>query len=160
FLDGEFPRPIAEAIVTSYRELSRRAGLGEAAVAVRSSATAEDLPDASFAGQQETFLNVRGERALLDACRRCYVSLFTDRAISYREAQGFDHIQVALSTGVQRMVRSALAGSGSMFTIDIDNVFPGAVVINFAWRLVQNVLQGIVIRVKYLVFKSPIADGR
>ncbi len=85
-------------------------GQGEVDVAVRSSATAEDLPEASFAGQQETFLNVRGDAALLDACRRCYASLFTDRAISYREAKGFDHMKVALSIGVQRMVRSDLGG--------------------------------------------------
>src|SRR3546814_6302509 len=90
------------------------------ATAVRSRATAEDLPDASFAGQQETFLNVRGRRALLDACRRCYASLFTDRAISYREAKGFDHMDVALSIGVQQMVRSDLSGSGVMFSIDTE----------------------------------------
>lgn len=160
FLDGEFPRPIAEAIVTSYRELSRRAGLGEAAVAVRSSATAEDLPDASFAGQQETFLNVRGERALLDACRACYASLFTDRAISYREAKGFDHMQVALSIGVQRMVRADLAGSGVMFTIDTESGFPGVVVISAAWGLGENVVQGAVNPDKYLVFKPPLAEPR
>src|SRR5690606_12605654 len=144
-----------EAIIASYRELSRRAGLGEAAVAVRSSATAEDLPDASFAGQQETFLNVRGERALLDACRACYASLFTDRAISYREAKGFDHMQVALSIGVQRMVRADLAGSGVMFTIDTESGFPGVVVISAAWGLGENVVQGAVNPDKYLVFKPP-----
>ena len=91
---------------------------------MRSSATAEDLPDASFAGQQETFLNVRGEAALLDACRRCYASLFTDRAISYRETKGFDHLQVALSIGVQRMVRADLGGSGVMFSIDTETRLP------------------------------------
>ena len=93
-------------------------------VAVRSSATAEDLPDASFAGQQETFLNIAGERELLDACRRCYASLFTDRAISYREVKGFDHLDVALSIGVQRMVRSDLGASGVMFSIDTETGFP------------------------------------
>ncbi|HEX6260229.1 MAG TPA: PEP/pyruvate-binding domain-containing protein, partial [Woeseiaceae bacterium] len=97
FLATEFPPDLAESIRAAYRELCRRTGQPDLSVAVRSSATAEDLPEASFAGQQETFLNVRGERALLDACRRCYASLFTDRAISYREAKGFDHLEVALS---------------------------------------------------------------
>ena len=108
FLRGEWPRATAEAITEAYRELSRRAGREDVSVAVRSSATAEDLPDASFAGQQETFLNVSGEKALLDACRRCFASLFTDRAISYRQAKGFDHMKVALSIGVQQMVRSEI----------------------------------------------------
>ena len=119
-LAGEWPADTAEAIVQAYRELSKRAGKADADVAVRSSATAEDLPDASFAGQQETFLNIRGEAALLDACRRCFASLFTDRAISYRQAKGFDHMKVALSIGVQRMVRSDLGGSGVMFSIDTE----------------------------------------
>lgn len=160
FLDGEFPPPIAEAIGSGYRELSQRCGRAEVAVAVRSSATAEDLPDASFAGQQETFLNVRGERDLLDACRRCYASLFTDRAISYRETKGFDHMQVALSIGIQQMVRADLAGSGVMFTIDTESGFPGVVVISAAWGLGENVVQGAVNPDKYLVFKPPLADPR
>ena len=133
FLDGEFPKPIGDAIAAAYRELSRRSGMDEGAVAVRSSATAEDLPEASFAGQQETFLNVRGERRLLDACRRCYASLFTDRAIAYRENKGFDHLQIALSVGVQKMVRADLAGSGVMFSIDTETGFPRSVLINAAW---------------------------
>jgi pyruvate,water dikinase len=157
FLDGELPKPIAEAIGRAYRELSRRNGMDEAAVAVRSSATAEDLPEASFAGQQETFLNVRGERALLDACRLCYASLFTDRAIAYRENNGFDHLQVALSVGVQKMVRADLAGSGVMFSIDTETGFPGVAVINAAWGLGENVVQGAVNPDKYLVFK-PLLD--
>ena len=115
FLRGEWPKETADAIRVAYHELGRRAGKDDPDVAVRSSATAEDLPNASFAGQQETYLNVRGERLLLDACRRCYASLFTDRAISYRQAKGFDHLDVALSIGVQRMVRSDLAGAGVMF---------------------------------------------
>src|SRR5215208_5431575 len=101
-----FPEAIAEAIGQAYRELSQRYQMAEADIAVRSSATAEDLPDASFAGQQETFLNVTGEEALLEACRYCYASLFTDRAISYRQEKGFDHLDVALSVGVQKMVRA------------------------------------------------------
>jgi pyruvate, water dikinase len=152
FLEGEFPAAIAQAIREAYRQLSAR-GTGEASVAVRSSATAEDLPDASFAGQQETFLNVRGERELLDACRRCYASLFTDRAISYRIAKGFDHMRIALSVGVQRMVRSDLAGAGVMFSIDTETGFPRAAVINAAWGLGETVVQGAVDPDKYLVFK-------
>ena len=160
FLDGEFPEPIAAAIKEAYRELSRRGDQPEASVAVRSSATAEDLPQASFAGQQETFLNVRGERALLDACRRCYASLFTDRAISYRETQGFDHLEVALSIGVQRMVRSDLAGSGVMFSIDTETGFPGVAVISAAWGLGETVVQGAVDPDKYLVFKPLLGEER
>jgi pyruvate,water dikinase len=154
FLDGKFPEEIAEEIRTFYRELSKRSGESNLAVAVRSSATAEDLPDASFAGQQETFLNVTGERDLLDACRRCYASLFTDRAISYREAKNFDHLEVALSIGVQRMIRSDLDGSGVMFSIDTDSGFPGAAVISAAWGLGETVVQGTVDPDKYLVFKA------
>lgn len=112
FLAGTFPDELAGAIRSAYGELARRGGRTDIDVAVRSSATAEDLPDASFAGQQETFLNIRGGDALLAACRRCYASLFTDRAISYRKAKGFDHLKVALSIGVQRMVRSDVGASG------------------------------------------------
>src|SRR4030042_5917542 len=104
------PKDIENAIRSTYEELCRKLGIQDVFVAVRSSATAEDLADASFAGQQEPFLNVRGEAAVLDACRRCFASLFTHRAISYREAKGFEHLKVALSIGVQQMVRSDLAG--------------------------------------------------
>jgi pyruvate, water dikinase len=152
-LDAAFPETLAEAIRMAYRELGERSGKSDPAVAVRSSATAEDLPDASFAGQQETFLNVRGERALLDTCRRCYASLFTDRAIAYREAKGFEHMDVALSVGVQLMVRSDLAGSGVMFSIDTESGFPRAAVINAAWGLGETVVQGSVDPDKYVVFK-------
>jgi pyruvate,water dikinase len=154
FLDGEFPAGIAAAIASAYATLSQEAGRKDLAVAVRSSATAEDLPDASFAGQQETFLNVAGERDLLDACRRCYASLFTDRAISYRETKGFDHMEVALSVGVQRMVRADRAGSGVMFTIDTETGFPGVCVISAAWGLGETVVQGTVNPDKYMVFKA------
>ena len=157
FLEGSFPAPIAQEIASAYRELSRRLGVDRPAVAVRSSATAEDLPDASFAGQQETFLNVRGERELLEACRRCYASLFTDRAISYREAKGFDHLNVALSIGVQQMVRSDLSGSGVMFSVDTETGFPNAIVISAAWGLGETVVQGTVNPDKYLVFKPLLA---
>ncbi|WP_111400642.1 phosphoenolpyruvate synthase [Humitalea rosea] len=158
FLDGEFPAATAAAIREAYRELGRRRGLSDPAVAVRSSATAEDLPNASFAGQQETFLNVQGEATLLQACRACYASLFTDRAISYREMQGFDHLKVALSVGVQAMVRADLGGSGIMFTIDTESGFPGVVVISAAWGLGEPIVQGQVDPDRYLVFKAPLAD--
>ncbi|TFB84306.1 phosphoenolpyruvate synthase [Cryobacterium algoricola] len=158
FLNGEFPEDTAAGIRSAYRQLSERSGQPNLAVAVRSSATAEDLPDASFAGQQETFLNVTGERDLLAACRRCYASLFTDRAISYREVKGFDHLDVALSIGVQRMIRSDLGGSGVMFSIDTDTGFPGAAVISAAWGLGETVVQGAVDPDKYLVFKSLLSD--
>jgi pyruvate,water dikinase len=122
-------------------------------VAVRSSATAEDLPGASFAGQQETYLNVQGHQALLDACKRCFASLFTDRAISYRLDKGFDHFRIALSIGIQRMVRSDLAASGIMFSIDTETGFPDAVLINASYGLGENVVQGAVNPDEYYVFK-------
>lgn len=153
FLHGDFPGEIAGAITEAYKELCRRYQVEEADVAVRSSATAEDLPEASFAGQQETFLNVSGEEELLEACRRCYASLFTDRAISYRKEKGFDHMAIALSVGVQKMVRSDKAGSGVMFTIDTETGFPDVVVINASWGLGENVVQGTVTPDEYDVFK-------
>ena len=130
-LDTALPAALEDAILDSYRQLD--SGGEGLAVAVRSSATAEDLPDASFAGQQETFLHVRGEESLLMACRRCFASLFTDRAISYRQLHGFDHLEVALSIGVQRMVRSDLACSGVMFSLDTESGFRDAVLINAAY---------------------------
>jgi len=153
FLRGTWPPDIAEAIEAAYQELCRRAGKANTDVAVRSSATAEDLPDASFAGQQESYLNIRGEKALLDACRRCYASLFTDRAISYRQAKGFDHLKVALSVGVQRMVRSDLGGAGVMFSIDTETGFDKVALVNAAWGLGENVVQGTVDPDEYQVFK-------
>ena len=144
FLRGTWPPDAAQSLRTSYGELCRRTRKSDADVAVRSSATAEDLPGASFAGQHETYLNIRGEAALLDACRRCYASLFTDRAISYRKAQGFDHLKIALSIGVERMVRSDLGGSGVMFSIDTETGFDKIVLINAAWGLGENVVQGAV----------------
>ncbi|AKJ68440.1 phosphoenolpyruvate synthase [Pandoraea thiooxydans] len=157
-LDGNWPAATAQAVAQAYAELNRRSGRPEVDVAVRSSATAEDLPDASFAGQQETFLNVRGERAVLDASRRCYASLFTDRAISYRQAKGFDHMKVALSVGVQRMVRSDRGGAGVMFTIDTETGFDKVVLINAAWGLGESVVQGTVEPDEYEVFKPLLAD--
>ena len=160
FLKGEWPAETAEAIRSSYAELCKRAGKESVDVAVRSSATAEDLPDASFAGQQETYLNIRGDAALLDACRRCYASLFTDRAISYRQVKGFDHMKVALSIGVQRMVRSDLGGSGVMFSIDTESGFDKVALINAAWGLGENVVQGAVDPDEYIVFKPLLADSK
>ena len=159
FLKGEWPKPIAEAIRAAYRELCARNERENVDVAVRSSATAEDLPQASFAGQQETFLNVSGEDDVLDACRRCYASLFTDRAIGYRAEKGFDHLEVALSVGVQKMVRSDRACSGVMFTIDTDTGYPDAVVIDGSWGLGENVVQGTVDPDQFRVFK-PLLDQR
>lgn len=157
-LSGEWPKDTANAILAEYRALSTAAGETDVPVAVRSSATAEDLPDASFAGQQETFLNVIGEAAVLDACRKCYASLFTDRAISYRQIQGFSHTQVALSVGVQQMVRADTGGSGVMFSIDTESGFPDAVLINAAWGLGENVVQGAVDPDEYEVFKPFLDD--
>ena len=150
---GEFPQAIAEAIRGAYREMSDRYETDDVAVAVRSSATAEDLPQASFAGQQETYLNVTGEDDLLEACRKCYASLFTDRAISYRQEKGFDHLEVALSVGVQKMVRADKAGSGVMFSIDTESGFPDVVLISAAWGLGENVVQGTINPDEYRVFK-------
>jgi len=151
--EGTFPEDTRKAISEAYAELCARAGTRDLPVAVRSSATAEDLPDASFAGQQETFLNIRGEAALLAACRRCYASLFTDRAISYRTVKGFDHSKVALSVGVQQMVRSDISGSGVMFSIDTESGFDRVVLINAAWGLGENVVQGAVTPDEYQVYK-------
>ncbi|MFI7644048.1 phosphoenolpyruvate synthase [Nonomuraea sp. NPDC049400] len=154
FLDAELPTALAREILDAYGELaSSSAGRDNPEVAVRSSATAEDLPEASFAGQQETFLNVVGGEALLDACRRCYASLFTDRAISYREHHGFDHSAVALSVGVQRMVRADRAGAGVMFSIDTESGFPRSVLINASWGLGETVVSGQVDPDEYVVFK-------
>ena len=128
-------------------------------VAVRSSATAEDLPEASFAGQQETYLNVQGVKAVLDACHKCFASLFTDRAISYRQHNGFDHFAVALSVGVQKMVRSDLATSGVMFSIDTETGFKNAALITAAYGLGENVVQGAVNPDEYYVFKPTLQQG-
>ncbi|WP_042365669.1 phosphoenolpyruvate synthase [Streptacidiphilus neutrinimicus] len=158
-LNAPLPEGLRGELVAAYRELGRRTGRADPQVAVRSSATAEDLPDASFAGQQESFLNVRGEQALLDACRRCYASLFTDRAIDYRERMGFDQSAVALSIGVQRMVRSDLGGAGVVFTLDTESGFPAVVVVNAAWGLGETVVSGQVDPDEYLVFKPLLEEA-
>ena len=152
------PAEIERAIVEAYDRLAAQSH-EHVDVAVRSSATAEDLPDASFAGQQETYLNVQGHPALLDTCRRCFASLFTDRAISYRTDKGFDHFSIALSIGVQRMVRSDLATSGVMFSIDTESGFRDVVLINAAYGLGENVVQGVVNPDEYYVFKPTLQQG-
>ncbi len=152
-LQAALPESLAAAILAAYQQL------GCPAVAVRSSATAEDLPDASFAGQQETFLHIEGEGPLLAACRRCYASLFTDRAISYRQLNGFDHLDVALSIGVQRMVRSDLASAGVMFSIDTETGFRDTVLLTAAYGLGENVVQGAVNPDEWLIFKPTLEQG-
>ncbi len=154
FLHSRFPEKLSEEIYDAYQELCLSHNKENLDVAVRSSATAEDLPEASFAGMLESFLNVSGQEQLMDACRRCYASLFTDRAISYRERMGFDHMKIALSIGIQQMVRSDQAGAGVMFSIDRKSGFPNLVVISAAWGLGENVVQGRVIPDEYRVFKA------
>ncbi|HEX6175331.1 MAG TPA: phosphoenolpyruvate synthase, partial [Candidatus Binatia bacterium] len=152
------PQDLQHSIIAAYRELSRGADK-PMDVAVRSSATAEDLPNASFAGQQETYLNVQGDAALLESCKRCFASLFTDRAISYRQDKGFDHFKIALSIGVQRMVRSDLASSGVMFSIDTETGYQDIVLINAAFGLGENVVQGSINPDEYFVFKPTLKQG-
>ena len=147
------PQPVAESILGAYTELSRRYGVEATDVAVRSSATAEDLPGASFAGQHESYLNVVGCEAVLEATLNCFASLFKDRAIAYRHEMGFEHEKVALSVGVQKMVRSDKGGAGVMFSIDTETGFPRSVVINAAWGLGESVVQGSVTPDEYQVFK-------
>ena len=154
---GLTPRMEAE-VKAAWRRLLSEYGEG-LTVAVRSSATAEDLPTASFAGQHETYLNVAGEAMLLDAVRRCHASLFTDRAISYRVDQGFDHFKVALSVGVQKMVRSDLASAGVMFTLDTESGFRDAVFITGAYGLGETVVQGAVDPDEFYVHKPTFRDG-
>ncbi|RMH05329.1 MAG: phosphoenolpyruvate synthase [Nitrospirae bacterium] len=157
-LAAPLPIDLEQAIIEAYDRLSGSRS-EPVDVAVRSSATAEDLPDASFAGQQETYLNVQGHLALLETCKRCFASLFTDRAISYRADKGFDHFKVALSIGVQQMVRSDLAASGVMFSIDTETGFQGAVLINAAYGLGENVVQGSVNPDEFYVFKPTLLKG-
>ncbi|MGB4600737.1 MAG: phosphoenolpyruvate synthase [Trichlorobacter sp.] len=152
------PHDLAEEITAAYHALCRQYG-ENTDVAVRSSATAEDLPTASFAGQQETYLNIRGAAQLMDACRRCFASLYTDRAISYRIDQGFDHFKVALSIGVMKMVRSDMAASGVMFTLDTETGFRDVVLVSGAYGLGENVVQGAVNPDDFYVFKPTLRTG-
>jgi pyruvate, water dikinase len=157
-LETPFPLELQEAIARSYQSLCQEYSI-DTDVAVRSSATAEDLPDASFAGQQETYLNVHGIKSVLESCHKCFASIFTDRAISYRQMRGFDHFEVALSVGVQKMVRSDLASSGVMFSIDTETGFKNAALITAAYGLGENIVQGAVNPDEYLVFKPTLKQG-
>lgn len=153
-LKAELPEDLKKEVREAYTKLSKQYKTANVDVAVRSSATAEDLPDASFAGQQETFLNIKGEKALIDAVRRCIASLFTNRAISYRVDKKFDHFNIALSVGVQKMVRSDVGSSGVMFTIDTESGFQGAVLINSIYGLGENIVQGKVTPDEFYYFKE------
>lgn len=155
--NATFPDALESELLQAYGDLCRD---GTADVAVRSSATAEDLPNASFAGQQETYLNVQGEEALLETCKACFASLFTDRAISYREDQGFDHMKVALSIGVQRMVRSDKGASGVIFTLDTETGFDQTILITAAYGLGENVVQGAVNPDEFQLFKPSLRKGK
>ncbi|MFW5834341.1 MAG: phosphoenolpyruvate synthase [Pseudomonadota bacterium] len=157
-LGGEFPAALVEEVRRAYAELGQRISKEDPSVAVRSSATAEDLPEASFAGQLESFLNVCGTEALLLTCKRCFASLFTDRAIAYREEHGFDHLKIALSVGIQRMVRADLAGAGVMFSIDTETGFPRTVLINGNWGLGETVVQGTADPDEYHVYKPLLGE--
>jgi len=157
-LNTQFPEDLNKAILKAYKEMEKMYGRN-CDVAIRSSATAEDLPDASFAGQQETFLNVRGDREVLEACHKCFASLFTNRAIFYREEKKFDHFSIGLSIGIQKMVRADTAASGVMFSIDTETGFKNAVLINAAYGLGENVVQGAVNPDEFYVFKPTLKEG-
>ena len=157
--EAEFPPRLRTAIVKAYTKLCREYRTKDVDVAVRSSATAEDLPDASFAGQQETYLNIRGEDMLIEACKKCFASLFTNRAISYREDKGFNHFSIALSIGVQKMVRSDKASAGVIFSIDTETGFRDAVFITGSYGLGENVVKGAVNPDEFYVFKPTLNKG-
>lgn len=156
-LRAKFPKDLEDAIREGYRELCRQCHNDRLVVAVRSSATAEDLPNASFAGQQETYLNVSGEKDILKATQKCIASLFTDRAIVYRVENGFDHMKVALSVGIQQMVAVHARTAGVMFTIDTESGFENAVVVSSIYGLGENIVQGHVSPDEFTVFKPTLA---
>ncbi len=159
-LEAEFPEELKQAIIEGYQNLCKQYGNGNNVdVAVRSSATAEDLPDASFAGQQETYLNTSGRHAVIAACKKCFASLFTNRAISYRVDKGFDHFSIGLSIGIQKMVRSDLACSGVMFSIDTESGFKDAAFITASYGLGENIVQGAVNPDEFYVFKPTLKEG-
>ena len=157
--NARFPKELSEAIIEKYYELSKLYDQDVTDVAVRSSATAEDLPDASFAGQQETYLNVRGPASLMNAVRNCFASIFTDRAISYRQSFGYDHFSIGLSVCVQKMVRSDLGASGVAFSLDTESGFKDVVVINASFGLGEMIVQGSVSPDEYIVFKPALQKG-
>ncbi len=158
-LSGYMPDDLAQEIITAYHQLSQRYKKNTIDVAVRSSATAEDLPTASFAGQQDTFLNIVGDKELLDACKKSIASLFTDRAIIYRIEQGFDHFKVALSIGVQKMIRSDKAVSGVAFSLDTESGFKDVVMIEASYGLGESIVQGLVTPDEYMVHKPTLELG-
>jgi len=158
-LNSQLPEELETDIITAYKKLSERYGLPNTDVAVRSSATAEDLPGASFAGQQETYLNIAGDENVLLAVKKCFASLFTDRAIVYRQEMGFSHTKVGLSAGVQKMVRSDLGASGVMFSCDTESGFGDVVLINASYGLGENVVQGAVEPDQYYVFETTLKKG-
>ncbi len=157
--NSKFPGDMSKAIIEKYTELSQKYGQEVTDVAVRSSATAEDLPDASFAGQQETYLNVRGPASLMNAVRNCFASLFTDRAISYRQTFKYNHFTIGLSICVQKMVRSDLGCSGVAFSLDTESGFKDVVVINASFGLGEMIVQGSVSPDEYIVFKPPLKEN-
>jgi len=157
-LKADFPEDLEEEIIKSYQKLGREYG-ETPNVAVRSSATAEDLPSASFAGQHETYLNIRGSENLLKAIKKCLASLFTDRAIAYREEKGFDHLKIALSVGVQKMVRSDLASSGVMFTLDTETGFQNVILINSIWGIGEMIVKGRITPDEFYVFRPTLKRG-
>jgi len=158
-LKAQFPEELEKEIIKSYERLSQTHNEDCTDVAVRSSATAEDLPTASFAGQQETYLNVKGREELLLAVKKCIASLFTDRAISYREEKGFNHLKIALSVGIQKMVRSDLGSSGVMFTLDTETGFPNVVLINSIWGIGEMIVKGKITPDEFFVFKPALKKG-
>ncbi|MFA5348969.1 MAG: phosphoenolpyruvate synthase [Candidatus Paceibacterota bacterium] len=158
-LNASMPKELEEEIIKYYNNLSKFYKLKNADVAVRSSATAEDLPTASFAGQQETYLNISGEKNLLISVKKCMASLFTDRAIAYREEKGFNHLKIGLSVGVQKMVRSDLGSSGVMFTLDTETGFSNVVLINSIWGVGELIVQGKITPDEFFVFKPTLKKG-
>ncbi|OGZ27683.1 MAG: phosphoenolpyruvate synthase [Candidatus Nealsonbacteria bacterium RIFOXYB1_FULL_40_15] len=158
-MDSEIPKDLEKKILKSYKKLSKKYGEANTDVAVRSSATAEDLATASFAGQMETFLNVRGEDQLLRAVKKCIASLFTDRSIAYREEKGFDHLKIALSVGVQKMIRSDLASSGVMFTLDTETGFEDVVLINSIWGIGELIVKGKITPDEFYIHKPTFKKG-
>lgn len=158
-LQSEFPEDLKKEILANYEKLSKEYGKKNIEVAVRSSATAEDLPSASFAGQHESYLNVYGKEKLLDTIKKCISSLFTDRAISYREEKGFDHLKIALSVGIMKMIRSDLASSGVMFTLDTETGFQNVVLINSIYGVGELIVKGKITPDEFYVFKPTLKEG-
>lgn len=159
-MDGKLPGELREAIEKRYKKLSRQYGKEATDVAVRSSATTEDLPDASFAGQQDSFLNIRGPNSVINSIKACFASLFTDRAISYRASAGFDHMEAKLSVGIQKMVRSDLGTSGVTFSIDPESGFQDVVVINGTYGLGELLVQGEISPDEFIVYKPSLKEGK